>query len=68
MPTPDIKQKAPAGTHPPYPTYETLLAAEEWVRPAPTSGQLLFWPLDGPLTSAISIMSSPSTPETREPC
>ncbi|KAK3938521.1 hypothetical protein QBC46DRAFT_389865 [Diplogelasinospora grovesii] len=61
------QQKAPAETHPPYPTYEALRAARQWVRPAPTSGQLLFWPLDGPLDTAISVMSSPSNPDAREP-
>ncbi|KAL3421701.1 hypothetical protein PVAG01_05857 [Phlyctema vagabunda] len=55
--------RAPAETYPPYPSYDELLAAQQWVRPALNSGQLLFWTLDGPLTSAVSVMPSPSTPD-----
>ncbi|KAH9845618.1 hypothetical protein Tdes44962_MAKER06453 [Teratosphaeria destructans] len=53
----------PAEKTPRYPSYEVLLATQQWVRPSRDSGQLLFWTLDGPLTSAISVMPSPSTPE-----
>lgn len=53
----------PAETQPPYPSYETLRAAQKWVRLAPNSGQLLFWTLNAPLKQAISVMTSPSSPE-----
>ncbi|KUJ15131.1 uncharacterized protein LY89DRAFT_685945 [Mollisia scopiformis] len=59
--------KAPPDTGPPYPTYESLRDAQKWVRSAPNSGQLLFWPLNGPLTSDLAVLSTPFTPDTREP-
>lgn len=52
----------PAETQPPYPSYETLRAAQKWIRLAPNSGQLLFWTLNAPLKQAISVMASPSSP------
>lgn len=52
----------PTETQARYPSYEALLEAQQWVRPAPNSGQLLFWTLKGPWTSAISVMPGPSSP------
>ena len=53
----------PTETQAPYPSYNTLLAEQQWVRPAPNSGQLLFWALEGPLTKAVFVMHSPSSPD-----
>jgi len=49
-----------------YPTYEALCGPPIRVRLS-IHAQRLFWALDGPLTTAISVMEKPWTPDSLEP-
>ena len=56
---------------PPYPTYEALIEegrhGTSMLIGLSPSAQRLFWSLSGPLTTSISIMSSPHNPDSLEP-
>ncbi|KAF9877966.1 hypothetical protein CkaCkLH20_04542 [Colletotrichum karsti] len=48
---------------PQLPSYETLQAAQQWVRLTPEAGRL-FWTLEAPLTEAVSAMRSEYNPRS----
>ncbi|KFY79088.1 hypothetical protein V499_01877 [Pseudogymnoascus sp. VKM F-103] len=52
---------------PPYPSFEALMAKKEPPRITLDATQRLFWPLDGPLSTSISIMKDASSPDSLEP-
>ncbi|OBT93108.1 hypothetical protein VE01_08962 [Pseudogymnoascus verrucosus] len=52
---------------PPYPSFEALRAKKEPPRITLDTTQRLFWPLDGPLSTSISIMKDASSPDSLEP-
>lgn len=52
---------------PPFLSYEALRAKQEPPRLTLDAIQRLFWPLDGPLSTSISVMKDASSPDSLEP-
>ncbi|KFZ08767.1 hypothetical protein V501_05828 [Pseudogymnoascus sp. VKM F-4519 (FW-2642)] len=52
---------------PPYPSYEALRAKQERPQLTLDAIQRIFWPLDGPLFTFISVMKDAESPDSLEP-
>lgn len=52
---------------PPYPSVEALVGGENHPRLTLDATQRLFWPLDGPLSTSISVMKDAESPDSLEP-
>ncbi|OBT85707.1 hypothetical protein VE02_05947 [Pseudogymnoascus sp. 03VT05] len=52
---------------PPYPSFAALLGGENHPQLTHNATQRLFWPLDGPLFTSISVMKDAESPDSLEP-